>query len=188
MLRRDGKQPDSNSPRMRRFIDFHQPRRVDSRVGLRGRERRVTKKVLNRAKISAGIQKMCRKAVAHGMRRCARRKTKLRANRCHQFLDLARAEGAAANPAKDRFVPADLERTGINVGCHGLPRDRNDRNQAFLPALAPNAKGLAKREVRALQSERFRDSKPAAVEKQCNRVIPERDPWCLGMFPDGLKQ
>ena len=48
-------------PRMRRLIGREQPRRIDGRIELRRRKRRVSEKFLDRAQIAAAAQQMRRK-------------------------------------------------------------------------------------------------------------------------------
>src|SRR4029078_12441813 len=93
--------------RMRRVECIHQPCRIDLRVELRRRERRMDQQFLNPAQVSALGEQVCGEGMAQGMGRSAVRQAERAAQFLYRKLDDARRQGGTPAPDQKRARGAE---------------------------------------------------------------------------------
>ena len=112
------------------LVDVHQSCGIDRSIGLGGGERGVTEQFLDGAQVTAGVQKVGREAVPHGMRRGRSGQAQLSAGLFHDHLDVTCIELATAYAAEKGCVRGCLVGGRGKVGVNRFARGRENGDDA----------------------------------------------------------
>ncbi len=139
----------------------------------------MAQQFLNGTQISARAQQVGGKGMAQGVRGGGGGQAQLQAGGLHHFLDGPRAQGAAADGAKQRCVGFQRMRAGAQVAVDGHARGVNHRHDALLVALAGDAQHFGQGGVGAGQGQGLGYAQPATIQQGDHGHIAGRDPFLV---------